>query len=65
MIVRNIFLPYLGFMVYYMLYLVVLKRLNVKQTTDPTFYKFMTDVFFVADLLFKFVLFLGCFYFAQ
>jgi len=63
--VQQIFLPYLGFMTYYMLYLVVLKDLNMKQQTDPTFYEFMTDIFFVADLLFKFVLFLGCFYFAQ
>lgn len=64
-IIKNILLPYIAFMIYYMLYLVVLKDLNLKQQTEPAFYEFMTDVFFLADLLFKFVLFLGCFYFAQ
>jgi hypothetical protein len=62
-IIRSVFLPYLCFIAYYLLYLVVLKNLSVMAQEDPQFYDFTSKMFNMYDKMFKFVLFLGCFYF--
>jgi len=64
-IFKCLFLPYMAFILYYALYLVVLKKLTLKEQEDPAFYKFTSDLFGVFDFLFKLVLFLGCIYFLQ
>lgn len=46
-----------------MMYLMVLKKLNYIEINDSTFYEFTSGMFVVYDLLFKLILFLGCFYF--
>jgi hypothetical protein len=62
-IIRSVFLPYLAFIGYYLLYLVVLKSLTVVSQADPQFYDFTSGMFNLYDKMFKLVLFLGCFYF--
>jgi hypothetical protein len=62
-IIKSVFLPYLAFIGYYLLYLVVLKSLTVVSSADPQFYEFTSGMFNLYDKMFKFVLFLGCFYF--
>ena len=62
-IIKNVFLPYLAFIVYYLLYLVVLKRLNIVSQGDAQFFEFASGMFGFYDVVFKFILFLGCFYF--
>lgn len=62
-IIKNVFLPYLAFIVYYLLYLVVLKQLSFVSKGDAQFYEFTSGLFAVYDVVFKFILFLGCFYF--
>lgn len=63
LIITNLFLPYLAFILYYMVYLIVLKKLTITSETDPTFFDFTAGMFTVFDTLFKVILFLGCFYF--
>lgn len=63
LIVKNLFLPYLAFILYYMVYLIVLKKLTITYETDPTFFDFTAGMFTIYDALFKVILFLGCFYF--
>lgn len=62
-IIRCVFLPYLAFTMYFMLYLVVIKRLEAIKLEDKQFYEFTAGMFAVYDIMFKSVLFLGCFYF--
>ena len=62
-IIKSLFLPYLAFILYYLVYLVVLKRLAIVAESDPQFYEFAKGMFDLYDIAFKFVLFLGCFYF--
>lgn len=62
-IIKNVFLPYLAFILYYLLYLVVLKRLSIVAVGDAQFYEFTSGMFRLYDIMFKFILFLGCFYF--
>lgn len=63
LILQNLFLPYLAFILYYMVYLMVLKRLNITQQNDEAFFKFTSEMFVLYDFIFKMILFLGCFYF--
>ena len=46
---------------YYLLYLVVIKRLNLQ--ADSTVYSFTSSMFSIFDVTFKAILLLGCFYF--
>jgi hypothetical protein len=62
-IIKHVFLPYIAFIVYYLLYLVVLKRLAMVSQGDAQFYEFTNGMFSLYELMFKFILFLGCFYF--
>lgn len=62
-IIRCVFLPYLAFTMYFMLYLVVIKRLEDIKLEDKQFYEFTAGMFAIYDIMFKSVLFLGCFYF--
>lgn len=62
-IIRNVFLPYLAFVLYYMTYLIVLRKLGSVKESDPTFIKFASGMFDFSNLLFKILLFLGCCYF--
>jgi hypothetical protein len=53
----------MAFIFYYLTYLVMVKKLSVTQQQDPTFFRYTAGMFNVFDLLFKIILFLGCFYF--
>jgi hypothetical protein len=63
LIIKNLFLPYLAFILYYMIYLIVLKKLTITYETDPAFFDYTAGTFTIYDALFKVILFLGCFYF--
>jgi hypothetical protein len=62
-IIKSVFLPYLAFILYFLVYLVVIKRLNVVAEKDAQFFEYTSKMFNMYDVMFKFVLFLGCFYF--
>jgi phosphatidylglycerophosphatase A len=64
-IVKNLFLPYLAFMLYFFVYLRVIQRLQILKEEDPQFYEFAATMVAQYDLIFKSVLFLGCFYFIK
>jgi hypothetical protein len=57
------FLPYLAFTLYYLLYLTVIKKLDAIKEVDLEFYQFTMDIFNTYDIMFKFILFIGCIYF--
>lgn len=50
-------------MLYFMLYLIVIKRLSIIQQEDEQFHAFVSKMFDGYDVYFKMILFLGCFYF--
>ena len=63
-IIESVFLPYMAFITFFLLYLMVLKRLSVLAAADDKqFYEFALNMFSIYDVMFKFVLFLGSFYF--
>jgi hypothetical protein len=62
-IVKNVFLPYLAFIAYFLLYVVVLKRLDLVSQSDAQFYAFTQGMFVIYEVMFKVILFIGCFYF--
>jgi hypothetical protein len=62
-IIWNIFLPYLAFTLYFLLYITVVKRLEAIKQQDPEFYQFTMEMFSIYDIMFKFILFIGCAYF--
>ena len=62
-IIKNVFLPYLAFILYYLLYVVVLKKLNIVSQNDAQFFELTSNVFALYDIMFKGILFLGCAYF--
>mmetsp|Transcript_29530 Transcript_29530/g.28705 ORF Transcript_29530/g.28705 Transcript_29530/m.28705 type:complete len:514 (+) Transcript_29530:2573-4114(+) len=65
LIIRHLFLPYFAFIIYYMAFLIVTKKLNYTKMYDPTFFSFTADMFIIYIFMFKLVLFLCCFYFAK
>ncbi len=62
-IIWNLFLPYIVFTLYYLLYLTVVKRLEAIKELDEQFYQFTMEMFSIYDIMFKFILFIGCAYF--
>ena len=62
-IVKNLFIPYLAFIVYYMLYLVLLKKMNLLEASDPTFADYTSTIYDVFTFILGVLLFLGCLYF--
>jgi hypothetical protein len=65
LIIKNCLFPYLAFILYYLVFLIVMKKLMITQQNDPAFFTFSSDMFLIYDFMFKFILFLMCFYFAQ
>ena len=63
-IIKSVFLPYLVFTTFFLLYMMILKRLSVlSEGADKQFYEFAESMFSLYDVMFKFVIFLGAFYF--
>jgi hypothetical protein len=56
-------MPYVAFIIYFMVYQMVEKKLITAQLSDPTFFKFTSSMFKIYQLLFDFILFMGSFYF--
>ena len=48
---------------YFLLYITLVKRLDAIKQQDPEFYQFTMEMFSIYDIMFKFILFIGCAYF--
>jgi len=62
-ITSYLFIPYLSFMIYFMVYMMVQKKLLAAELKDPTFFQFTSSMFSIYQILFDFILFMGSFYF--
>jgi hypothetical protein len=62
-IIQYVFLPYVAFIIYFMVYQMVEKKLISAQISDPTFFKFTSSMFKIYQIMFDFILFMGSFYF--
>ncbi len=63
LILQNLFYPYLAFILYYICYIVVLKKIYVTRQFDPSILKDTSAMWTIYDTMFKTLLFLACFYF--
>ena len=65
LIFKKLFLPYVAFITYFLVFLVITKNLQDTRTYDPEYYEFTSEIFLLYNFLFELVLFIGCFYFAK